>query len=149
MAFRYPSIVILLGTTDSRGVWQFLFASPDFVGIPFIAKVGRSLGNQILEAVESAVKAKLGAEKLNIIAPIEPPLTWADGQAKSLLLLCSIQRESPMQGEWLTMPDILRRIPKGRNRLIFMKVIQRLSNDPDSGVEAVELTEELIQSLEI
>lgn len=140
-----PNIIVLLGFKGPQGVWRFLDYHEEYVGIPLKSARGSDLGCQIRNVV-AHVDGHVGLESaITIKAKIDPLLVWND-KSKSLLILAECSKKPDLEKNWEVLPNILRRLPKNRNRIPFMKVFQHLSS-LDEDCDALELTHELVETL--
>ena len=143
MQVKHPQVVVLLGYCGANGVWRFLFGHGHYMGFPlYVDGKAESIAHQVSAAL-MAMQILDDSRNIELRGRIEPLLAWEDG-GQSLLLVAELKGGEPKAGEWIVLPEILRRMPKGRNRVGFMKVFQLLSTNPDDESFAVELTPEAI-----
>lgn len=139
--------VVILGHRDrDSGLWRFFHHDPEFVGVP-VALARGSVEEQLQQAVVQALGGKDDPRSVLIRCQLEPDLVSASG-VRGIVFLAELLRDQYQPNErWQTMPDILRKIPKDRNRISLMKVIQILSQPPTDTVSAVEFDDALIQDI--
>jgi hypothetical protein len=143
----FPNVVLLLGRRAEKGVWKFLFFHEVYVGIPIVTTFGdRSLADQIKHSLEPILGSKEFVKNVTILEKLDPLLIWPDG-GKSVLFLAEFRDDRDVAGEWVVLPEVLRRMPKNHNRVTFMKVFQSLSSSSEDKCEALELTRELLEDL--
>ena len=146
MSSHTPNVVVLLGQRGPHGIWRFLFHHPEYFGVPLQVNL---METQISQRVRDALNGKIvdaDKAKITMRARVEPLLSWPGG-GKSLLLLAECPEDTTIEGDWRVLPDILRQMPRSRNRVTFMKVFQHLTAHADEECDALELTKDVVASL--
>ena len=143
-----PNVVVLLGRRADSGVWKFLRFHEEYVGIPIrTSKNIMNIKELICSSVETALGSLVSDSEVKLLDRYEPLLVWPDGGSSVLMLAELMTEEACSLGHWMVLPEILRKMPKTRNRVAFMKVFQSLSVASEDECQAVELTKGLVEEL--
>ncbi len=145
------SFVALVGARDSRNVWYFLRADHEKIGVEIIpVQSDKNLKHQLQLGVASFLHGDDWAQYIDQVVVrchLTPDLIWSQSE-RSLLFLVEVpsqMRDSRLP--WITLPELLRSLPKTKNRITFMKAFQALGDPDDSEITAVEFDEKFAREL--
>lgn len=138
-------ILVLLSCRDERGVFRFP-VDAEWKNAVFVKPKGKDPS-----ALQREVAARIGRPDLAKHIHVEHVFenAVAQGESGAISLCVAVLSDAAFQApdSWPTLPDLLRAMPSGRERLAFMKAVQLLAGSHKDTLEAIELTEEVRKAL--
>lgn len=136
------SVAILLAAIpDERDLMHFPQSATSFAGLPgltFDVSPGMPINIQLMEQLWAHLGEKI--KGVDIIQAFVDEVRLPDGRAATVYLATVNGRRTLTSGA-PTMPEILRQMPKDRNRLAYLKAWQVLTGSLTLNTKAVELEE--------
>lgn len=130
--------IVLLSCKDEKSLMRFPSNSQSLYGL------------ELLESKPSVEKVRefiSGFLKLSSDEGIVIHARWEEGLGGKELLLVSAPESFIAPKEWMSLPDILRSMGKGKPRLIYMKAMQVFAGGLEQEVDALEVDEEVRERL--
>lgn len=136
---RTARAVLLLGISDEYGVKRFPCNADDILpGVAFSPRMQEAINGQLMELARTFVA---GAPKnLDIIQNYADVVTDGEEELTVYLGTCEAPKES-ITAHHLTLPDLIRRTPQGRSRVILIKSMQVFSGALSQETKAVDFAE--------
>lgn len=127
--------IVLTACRDRSGFFRFFSTLQDTPGFWLDIESCQDKGDiihTIKESASSNIGLSLDKVKFNFVDGIEPTIELG-GNRQGLLFLVEINKDSFEAPEsWPTLPDLLRKMPKSKNRVAYLKVMQVLSGSLSS-----------------
>ncbi len=147
MITKAPTLTILLPIYDKTGVMRFPNSGGAYFGIHCPVDNTLSLSQQAVRCVENFFGLKNLGDKMEPVAAIDPVLRDQGTVSSVLYLMRPKAQVFEANPTWFTIAQILRSLPKGGNRLAYMKALQYMAGAADAEVSVLEVDEEVRQRL--
>jgi len=133
--------IILVGIKDQNGVYRFPTKNSFNPGIVFKVNHDLTINQQIMREVESVT----GIDNISIAVDIEQNFSakvQLPNQESATLYVGRIDfYDTPVNESWRPLPEILRDMPKTKNRAAYLKAWQVLMGGLSQEVKVVESDE--------
>lgn len=130
--------VLLLGVSDEIGVKYFPHNPDDlFPGVVFAVRPLEAINVQLLNVASEFVGKNVPVE---VIQEYSETLSSDAGEVTVYLATCSAPR-SAIVGPTVHLPDLIRKTPTGRGRVILIKSMQIFSGALTQETKAVDFAE--------
>ena len=145
--------VALLCVKDERGIWRHapLEAEPGLPGLLIerqttISSPSQRIANSLSQC-QQLESYGFTAERIQVISALEPFLSLSGGEQGQLYLCTSSVLEASSMSNWPTIPEMLRSLVAGRNRVAYNKVFQVLAGAATQTLHALDVNEDLRRRL--
>jgi hypothetical protein len=130
--------VLVLGVADTRGILLFPTTSAEVPGIVFRPVSLQPMNLQIIAKANSILATNLTGREIDICQDYSDRVVL-EGNVEACLYL-AIVRNLPnlISSDWLNFPDQLRKMPKGRNRLAYLRAWQVMTGSLALKTKAIE-----------
>jgi hypothetical protein len=136
---RTARAVLLLGISDEHGVKRFPCNPDDTLpGVAFSPRLQEAINGQLMDLARTFVAGEL--KNLDIIQNYADVLTDAGEELTVYLGTGEAPKES-IAHHHLTLPDLIRRTPQGKSRVILIKSMQVFSGALTQETKAVDFAE--------
>ena len=133
--------IILLAKADSKGVYFFRKGeSKDFPGILFSPKPLLGIYIQIVQEIEKILLCDDLGQHLNICPQFDGKIHGQQDEEISLYLV-TLDKEMDLDEHWMVLPDLIRLMPKSKNRIKYLQVMQWLAGTEDVGVKIADFAD--------
>lgn len=141
--------ILLVACRDAHGFYRFpVEVDSPFPGIPIVMVEGYSEAMQVEQAVRQIFGDAVGTRKILLRIKFEDCLQISNREPQTLFLAeLTTSQDLETVAQWPTLPEILRQMPKDKNRVPYMKVMQVLAGDLEQGVSALELDDKLKEEI--
>ncbi len=141
--------ILLVACRDEAGFFRFPNGSVTHgFGLSIEIVHGFSEEMQITQIVEQHLDRGGLHGAVKILACFKDSLVAEDGRFCTLFVATLAESSGFIApSSWMTLPDILRMMPKDRSRLPYMKAMQVLAGAQDEGMTVVELDEAMRERL--
>ncbi|MGE0175187.1 MAG: hypothetical protein AB7T49_20540 [Oligoflexales bacterium] len=133
-------IIILLANHTASGIVRFANDENEIPGIVTALNAGASKDVIALEAARFLEDDGLAVD-IEVVGEFTPLLTLPNGDPGVLVLTVLKRKTIKNNHEWVTLPELIRAMPRDRNRIAYMKTIQYFAGCDKENIEAVELDE--------
>ena len=140
-------LTLLVGCYDERNLLRFPSEHPGRPGLLLKFTPDEELETLIAERVTALTAAS--SEQIELVQIIEEELNDATSLPSSYLALLRVAADAyTAPADWLTLPVILRSLPRGRPRLIYNKAFQLLAGADQGDIAALEIDDEVKRRLQ-
>ena len=151
MVFLANELTILCAFQGEKGILRFLVVPESYwpgVSCPLNLSLAPSL--QAHTAVLRALGSLKGIDlKIQTLRALDP-LQTETGQHRTILYLMKAHGTFPAaHSTWPTIADILRKLPSGRNRLVYNKAMQYFAGVDDPNLNVLEVDQEVRDRLKV
>ena len=136
---KTPEARLLIAVSDKKGVFRFPVNADQIVpGLKIAVELGAPIGPQLVEVAEQYFKQQGLGLNVNIeqsyLETIETDVGAVTVYAGSL----DKNSDFKAPDEWPTLPELLRKMPKDKNRMAYLKALQVFSGAHTEKIKAVE-----------
>jgi hypothetical protein len=132
--------VLLVGAQTGEGPMRFFVGDPKHPGIVFRVQPATGLNEQFIGELGHLVGQPIDGRYLDVEQAFQNPVVLANGEAATLFLAKWQPNTATVDfSSWVTMPYLLRQMPKDRNRLGYLKAWQVLTGALSESTKAVDL----------
>lgn len=132
--------IVLLGVMDERGIMRFPVDAPETPGLMFQPETLKPINEQIFDRIEREVLSR-DPGLIDICQEYSCEVTLSDSRQATLYLATMKFQEKNAANQWDTMPELLRAMPKSRNRLAYLKAWQVLTGAMSENIKVIEQEE--------
>jgi hypothetical protein len=137
---RVENLLVLTACQDEHGAFRFPGNYQGWPGLYVSRKDGSgSFWDRLRLAVQMALGEVSLIDKVSIEYVITPAIDLPDGREAALLLAKVSRADFIAPANWATLADILRSLPKTKNRVAYLKALQLLSGAHEQSIDAVEI----------
>ncbi|MEZ4741581.1 MAG: hypothetical protein R3B45_03905 [Bdellovibrionota bacterium] len=133
--------ILLLGVESKKGFLVFPSNSSKFPGMLFTPEGGKAILEQLDIYASEILTSELAQGELEICDRYFDIVTLDDGSEATLYLATVRNRPELIQNSWSSLPEQLRKMPKDKGRLPFLRAWQVLTGALDLNTKAVETQE--------
>ena len=135
--------VLLVGQPQGEKPMRFPLGDEITPSLVVKANTSISINEQLIEAAAKALNLSITGQQLEIEQKFHNPLNTAIGD-KATLYLGTLSADVAIDTkDWVTMPELLRMLPKDRNRLSYVKAWQVLTGALSESTKAVDILDVL------
>ena len=127
--------VFLLGIPDQRGVLHFPSIHSWFPGIHFSPEPGKLINDQLVDAVSEELRETVPGARIQIFQEFAAELPGKDCTLYTGLYL---DQRILIPDHWQPLPDLIRKMPADRLRLVCLKAWQILGGVHKEDIKALE-----------
>lgn len=138
-------LLVLLGCRDERGIFRVPVDADWKVGV-FIEPKGQDPASLQKELALRIGRPDL-AGRVEIEHVFEDAIAREGHEALSLCIAVLPEGSFEAPTSWPTLPDLLRSMGPGRERVVVMKAVQLLAGSHKDTLSAIELTEDVRKAL--
>lgn len=135
---KTPVAILLAAMPDERDLMRFPQNGAGLPGLAFEVASGMPINVQLIEFLWAHLGDKV--KGIDIIQDYSGEVQLPDGRAATVYL-ATVNGRFPLPPDAKTMPEILRGMPKDRNRLPYLKAWQVLTGSLTLNTKAVDLDE--------
>ncbi len=130
--------IFLLGFLNKDKVYYFISENQSFPGIHIETPTRVPIVDPMIEKIEAQLSFSLNRHKFYLYSQFCETITLENGQQASLFLAKYDDQELLKAPNWQTFPQLLRHMPKSKNRLSYLKAWQVLTGAWQEEIEVVE-----------
>lgn len=136
---KTPYALLLLGCESDIGPMRFPCDPSDGYGLQIEVEAARSINEQLIERTVNFFKLESIRRHVHLHQDYSCEATLPDGKLVTVYVATISGRHRLAKDEWSTMPELLKKMPKDRNRLAYLKAWQVISGVAQELIKAVEL----------
>ena len=130
--------VLVLGVADSRGILLFPTTSEEVPGLVFTPESLQPMNLQIIAKANLHLGTDLSGREIDICQDYSDRVVLGDGIEACLYLAIIRNHPDLISSDWLNFPDQLRKMPKGRNRLAYLRAWQVMTGSLALNTKVIE-----------
>ncbi|MBI2602247.1 MAG: hypothetical protein HYW48_04255 [Deltaproteobacteria bacterium] len=120
-------VILLVGFRADKGLLVFPSQNDRFPGILFDNVAGHFINDMIRDRVEALTEGGQRGLRLNIEQEFAERMSLPDGQEATLYLGVVGEFAGSLSPDWKTLPELIRKMPKDKKRIAYIKAWQILS----------------------
>lgn len=130
--------IILLGIPNEKGILVFPTSAHETPGIMFKNDPSMPINEQIILEVNNLCKSNKLGTKFDICQKYTATVKLSSGKAATLYTGILQETIANKDKGWKTLPELLKVMPKNRNRLPYLKAWQALTGAFDQRTGVIE-----------
>ena len=133
-------IIVLAYALDQMGIYRFKSEAQSHPGLWFTIKTFEPINLQIIDKVKERIP---NYRNLEVVQDYSEIVDLPNAEEQATLFLAHVlfdesSENSKEVASWQTLPELLRNMPKNRNRLVYLKAFQFLNGSHKDRIKVIE-----------
>ena len=136
--------VVLATVTGSDGIVRCFYGNPEQPGLIFEPKALTPIVEQIASELRYLHNDGIASLGFQVRSDHSDEFMLADGTMGTIYIAAAatqLDSFDSLKGSWVSIPELLRSMPKSRQRLVYLRAWQVLLGGLTDGTKAVDLEE--------